>query len=405
MSFHLTDGHLLINNQTLGRLSDTYRKSPIIRELFGDAHLQVAPSDLPGMTYALTMNQNGYSVHVGTRNGATIVRAFKDGILLELVPREEFCSEFGSDLPLNLINECFHWFNIATCVVEIRKKHKVWFEARNNWFLNFTTRIAERNKGSRLIDPYSELSKKVVRIFDGFESPGHITVYQPPNGPLTVDLRRLELVFRVGNDHLLESPSLKFQIDENQNAGCIYGLRSSLVVRDKINPSNRAVLVPTLIPAGVTSTRRGIHPTVWFKPSGSYVKYQIDRVLGRLTGAMEPSIQYQLALMHAITSFIIPDDLTGQTGSEQAFKILKSAQCQPHIPLRPNACAALNMIAQLSPSREFYPPDLHSMQKATFMTGLTLAIQRDEYRILVNNIYQASDSLVVFHATTEQQVG
>ncbi|TLD22632.1 hypothetical protein E2P81_ATG07825 [Venturia nashicola] len=403
VSFHLTDGHLLVNNQTLGRLSDTYRKSPIICELFGDAHLQVFTSDLPGMTHVLTMNQNGYSVHVGTRNGATIVRAFKGSTLLELVPREEFCSGFGSDLPLNLINECFHWFNVVTRVVEIRKKHKVWFEARNNWFLNCTTRIAERNKGSRLIDPHSELSKKVARIFEGFENPGHITVYQPPNGHLMVELRRLELVFRVGNNYLLESPSLKFQIDENQDAGCIYGLRSSLVVRDKTNSSNRAVLVPTLVTEGVTSSKRGIHPTVWFEPSGSYVKYQIDKVLGRLTGAMDPSIQYQLALMHAVTSFIIPDDLTGQTGSEQALKILRSAQCQPHIPLPSNALVALNTIAQLSPSREFYPPDLQSMQKATFKTGLSLTIQRDEFRLLVENLYQISDSLVVFHVTTAQQ--
>lgn len=65
--FHLTEGHLLVNNQPLGRLSDTYRKSPIICELFGDANFHVFPSDLPGMTYSMTMSQNGYDVHVGTR--------------------------------------------------------------------------------------------------------------------------------------------------------------------------------------------------------------------------------------------------------------------------------------------------------------------------------------------------
>ncbi|KAE9969172.1 hypothetical protein BLS_005470 [Venturia inaequalis] len=391
--FHLTEGHLHVNNQPLGRLSDTYRKSPIIRELFGDTNFHAFPSDLPGMTHSLTMSQNGHDIHIGTRNGATIVRAFKDNILLELVPRDVFRGKFGSDLPLTLIDECFHWLNLATGVVEIRKKHRVWFKSLTNWSLNLTTRIAERNKGSKLVDPRSDIAIRVAKIFDGFEDSGHITVYYPPNGPFYVDLRRLELVFRVGTNNLLESPQLRSEIDPDQNAGCLHGLKSSLVIREKANWFNRAILVPKLPLSETSSTvgtswGRNSYPSVRIEPSGFYLLYQIDTTLGRLTGAMEPQILYQLALMHALTSSIVPDELTGLTGSEQALKILRSAQCQPHIPLPPNTRTALGAIAQLSPSREFYPPDLQSMQKVTFKPGLTLAIQRDEFRILVNSLYQ-----------------
>lgn len=344
------------------------------------------------------------------RSGETIVRAFKDGTLLELVPREVFRGEFGSDLPITLIDECFHWLNLATRVVEIRKKHRVWFKAPNNWFLNTRTRIAERNKGSRLVDPRSDIATKIARIFNGFEDPGHITVYYPPNGPFFVDLRRLELVFKVGINGLLESPQLRSEIDVDQDAGCLYGLRSALVIREKANWSNRAVLVPKLAPSETSTAVRtffgkNIYPSVRIEPSGFYLLFQINRTLGRLTGAMEPAILYQLALMHAFTSSLVSDELTGQTGSEQALRILRSAQCQPHIPLPSNAHTALKIIAQLAPSREFYPPDLQLMQKATFKAGLTLAIQRDEFRYLVNAIYQTSDSLVVFHAKAAQQVG
>lgn len=356
------------------------------------------------------MSQNGHDIHIGTRNGATIVRAFKDNILLELVPRDVFRGKFGSDLPLTLIDECFHWLNLATGVVEIRKKHRVWFKSLTNWSLNLTTRIAERNKGSKLVDPRSDIATRVAKIFDGFEDSGHITVYYPPNGPFYVDLRRLELVFRVGTNNLLESPQLRSEIDPDQNAGCLHGLKSSLVIREKANLFNRAILVPKLPLSETSSTvgtswGRNSYPSVRIEPSGFYLLYQIDTTLGRLTGAMEPQILYQLALMHALTSSIVPDELTGLTGSEQALKILRSAHCQPHIPLPPNTRTALGAIAQLSPSREFYPPDLQSMQKVTFKPGLTLAIQRDEFRILVNSLYQVSDSLVVFHTTTAQQVG
>lgn len=356
------------------------------------------------------MTQNGYDVHVGTRNGATIVRAFKDNTLLELVPRDVFRGEFGSDLPLTLIDESFHWLNLSTRVVEIRKKHRVWVKAPYNWSLNLQTRIAERNRHSRLVDPRSDIATKIARLFNGFEDSGHITVYYPPNGPFCVELRRLELGFKVGINGLLESPQLRSEIDADQDAGCLYGLRSALVIREKANWSNRAVLVPKLVLSGTSSPVRtfivnNIYPSVRIEPSGFYLLYQIDKTLGRLTGAMEPAILYQLALMHALTSSIVPDELTDQTGSEQALRILRSAQCQPHIPLPLNALTALNTIAQLSPSREFYPPDLHSMQKATFKTGLTLATQRDEFRLLVNNLFQASDSLTVFHASTAQQVG
>lgn len=348
------------------------------------------------------------------RSGETIVRAFKDGILIELVPREVFRGEFGSDLPVTLIDECFHWLNLATRVVDIRKKHRVWFEAPNNWSLNLSTHIAERNKtgrliGIRLVNPHHEIATKIARIFNGFEDPGQITVFYPPDGPLWVELQRLELHFRVAPGGLLESPSLKCQIDQNQDAGCLHGLRSCLVIRDTTNSSNRAVLVPKLAPvssSAVTFSRKGMYPSVRFEPSGFYLKYQLDGTLGRLTGAMEPAILYQLALMHALTSSLVPDGLTDQTGSEQALRILRSAQCQPHIPLPLNAYTALNTIVQLAPSREFYPPDLHSMQKVTFNDGLTLAIQRDEFRPLVHAIYQASDHLAVFHhSKDEQQVG
>jgi hypothetical protein len=142
----------------------------------------------------------------------------------------------------------------------------------------------------------------------------------------------------------------------------------------------------------------GINVISWIEPRGTYLKYSIDPVLGRLTCAMEPAMVYQLALMHAITSFVVPDKLTGQTGGEQALRILKSAYASPCVPLPANAFPALNAISKLSPTRGYYPPDLRCMEVVDWSSVLTVTIQRDELQPLVSSIYEASDSLAIFHS-------
>jgi hypothetical protein len=65
----------------------------------------------------------------------------------------------------------------------------------------------------------SALFTLVARIFDHFELPYHLTVYQPATRDLSVDLRRLELLFHVNRRNLLESSQLRSEIDPDQDAG------------------------------------------------------------------------------------------------------------------------------------------------------------------------------------------
>ncbi|KAF2838260.1 hypothetical protein M501DRAFT_1017279 [Patellaria atrata CBS 101060] len=391
---HVLEGHLTINGQPLGRLSDEYRKAPIIRELFGDdVNLNVFPSTLPGMTYLLAIDIPGHQIHVGFRNQKVFVRAVTSNGVLEVIERETFFSSIGPhDLPLSLLESCVHFLNLTTGVLEIRQKPRIWSSSEGNWRLNLMTRTAHR-RGSTLVDPHGRLFRRFTDIFVGFEKAGHITVYQPEKFPLSVELRRMQLNFFVNRAKLLESFQLRFEIDPDQDAGCFYGLQSTLVVRDVVNPIQRSILVPMGL---AVYKRNSMHVSVQIEPTGKYLKYTIDPVLGRITCAMEPRILYQKAMMHALTSFVCPDPLTGRTGTEEAFHILMSAHSQPHTPLNPKDQEYLMLLAALSPRREYYPTDLRCMQKVSWNQNLTATIQHEGYTDIIESIRSTSDQLSIF---------
>ncbi|KAI2607876.1 hypothetical protein GGR54DRAFT_633161 [Hypoxylon sp. NC1633] len=132
------------------------------------------------------------------------------------------------------------------------------------------------------------------------------------------------------------------EIDPNQDAGTWYGLKSKLVLRD------------------ITSQRRSVrlaamHVEVSVVDANEYGRYMIDETLHRLSCAPEPRLVYTKALYHAITSFCIPDPLTGRTGTEESFVVLKSGVAKPW-----------RKLETLGPRRE-----------VTWNENLTMTIQHD----------------------------
>lgn len=92
----------------------------------------------------------------------------------------------------------------------------------------------------------------------------------------------------------------------------------------------------------------------------------IDDVVGRLDCPQEPVLLYLKAQLHAYTSFVVPDPLTGRTGTEESLHCLRSGFCQPWSPLKPVHYQSLVSIAKLTPRREFYPRDKKVMQQVTW---------------------------------------
>ena len=314
------------------------------------------------MTYMLAVQMYGHQIHLSFRHDSLVVRACIRGSTIELIPREVFGTPSNADLPASLIENCFHWLDLNTGIVEIRKNPNIWISRHSNWLLNVNTRQAQRCTVS-LIDPHSALCKNVARIFNRFEYGPQITVFQPARRTLTVELRRLELSFFVNKRNLLESSQLQCEIDPDQDAGTWYGLNSKLVLRDSVSQRQRSIIVPM---GRITHQQNGLHVAVDVTNNSEYGRFTINEVLGRLDCPAEPQLLYLKAQFHAYTSFVIPDPLTECTGSEEALHCLRSGYCQPWTPLNPGPYQSLEFIASLTPKREYYLKDAKVMQKVSW---------------------------------------
>jgi hypothetical protein len=212
---HLLEGHFLVMGQPLGSLSAVYRESVTVQALFGSQSLLTYPSYLTDMSHVLKLSPNRHQIHLGLRNGKVLVRAMFRGKLLELIPAKVFYSARSFDLPSPLINDCVHWLDLKSGILEIRHQPNIWYEKVSNWELNVKTKTALR-RTVRLVDPQSSIFQDIANIFQGFEGPQHLTVFQPEFRPLSVELKRLGLSFTVNGRGWLESSQLKAEINSNR---------------------------------------------------------------------------------------------------------------------------------------------------------------------------------------------
>ncbi|KAL9104009.1 MAG: hypothetical protein Q9163_000987 [Psora crenata] len=386
--YHLLEGHLLIDGRPIGKLPAEHRKSLVLEQLFGEQNLMTYPSALPGMTYTLAFDMKGHQIHIGFRDKLLIVQACIGASILELIPRHIFGDSSDFDLPASLIENCVHWLDIHTGIMEVRQNPDIWsVQKPGNWRLNFIARVAQR-RNSTLVDPRCLTYQRIARIFDRFESRGRLTVFQPAKSNLSIEMRRLELSYIVNAKGLLECKQLQSEVDPNQDAGTWYGLNSKLVLRDTINQRKRSIIVPM---GSVTYVRNRHHVAVEVSNEGTYGRFIINDVLGRLDCPAEPRLLYLKAHLHACTSFVIPDPLTGRTGTEEALHCLKSGYCQPWRPLNSWCLDSLISIAKLSPARQYYPKDMKVMQQVFWDPQLTTTIQNDAFRHTVDAIRKKSE--------------
>ena len=401
--YNFMEGHLLVDGKPLGRLPRDVRESDEVRELFGDRNLLTFPSAAFGMSYVLASRISNHEIHFGSRNGRVIVRACTRDELLEYIPSYLFVGPETVDLPDGLISNCAHWLNLNTRCLEIRRKPFLWKTRISDWRIDLIKRQARRSNRTLLIDPNSHLFKQVADLFRHFEDSRKITIFQPFNSRrrLSVELRHLELSFFVNSKGLLQCRELNEEIDPDQDTGTLYGFDSKIVLRDVANSKRRSVIMPC---GPISYVRRGMHVAVRAAGSTDYAKFGIDDVLGRLSCPFEPRLLYAKAQFHAYTSFIMPDPLTGRTGTEEALHMLQSGHCQPWEPLAPAAINTLQTIADLSPKRQYYPQHKQALQTVSWDTRLTMTVQHDAYEGLVQKILDKSDRLRLFVRNAAEDV-
>ncbi|KAK0714105.1 hypothetical protein B0T26DRAFT_784054 [Lasiosphaeria miniovina] len=402
--FNFLLGNLLVNGKPVGRLPRDSKNSVLLGELFGDQPLRVFRSSVPGMTYTLTYRPNGYNVHVGyeARSKQMIVLATTRGQRIRLVLRDTFYAGEIWDLPTPLVDGCFHWLDLDKGEVYITPSTNPWQLGRRCWTLNIRNRTCRKERPDKTFDqvvnPLSPLFQRVGRILEGLTSRRQLLVYQPSKlrTGLEVRIQRMQLMFFVNGKQLLYSPQLGLEVDPNQDAGTWYGLKNKLVCRKANNPLRRKVLVPL---GSLQALRSGCHVSVQVSESCDYGKFDINDILGRIECAAEPRLVYTKAILHAYTSFVIPDPLTGRTGVEESLQWLQSGICRPWNVIG-HQVQILDQIAELTPSREYYPPDKKVMKTDHWNRNLTCHIQHPSYRIIVQEIMSISDELETFDIAT-----
>jgi hypothetical protein len=213
---------------------------------------------------------------------------------------------------------------------------------------------------------FQMISARLTRI----EDPRYMHVVHAPEGahPLTVELPRLRLSFFVQDGALCSGSLRDMIVDEDQYVGVFLGLRSQLVLRAASNSGwmlsrSRCVLVPH----GQLQVERlahhvGIHIDTSTQRHITYSKYDVDEVLGRLTGETNLRSRLYKVLLHAMTGHCLPDPLTGQTGAEQALYELSAGGAQSFQELVAAEVDLLTQIGALSPKRVFYPPHKRCME-------------------------------------------
>lgn len=404
-------GTLLIDGQEMSTLPLAYRRNPLYRHILGNKNPIVFPSPLRGMSWAVSETmKGGQRVHLGLRGHTLIVRAVQHDQLYEYIPPEVFGTHSSPDLPIPLIEGCFHWLNVRDGDLEIRRSD-MWISKLGNWRIHGISHgqcQAVRRSGEsseyRLLDSSNDLVQRIGKIFESFENLNHIIVYASRDGRISIELKRLELSFIVNDSGLLYSPRLGAAITHDQDAGTWYGLRSKLVVQSAANRRQKSILVPLI--SDIQAARDNVHVSVEISLPHSdltYLKFDINEVLGRIDCPPEPTLLYTKALLHAYTSHVLPDPLTSRTGVEEALHLLQTGLYQPWDPLVHRNIVLLQRLAELSPIRGYYPTESQFMETVAWRPDLPLHNQDDRFRPYAEKILRRHSSLLQFRPDRADQ--
>ncbi|KAL8812512.1 MAG: hypothetical protein Q9223_001173 [Gallowayella weberi] len=400
IQFNIMDGTLWIDGRLLGRLPEEFAQQDFFQQFFGNRVFLTRPSFLQGMSYMFVSPFEEHEIHFGFRKGYRFMRVrprWPSNTVLEYLPESTFTNgPEPPDLPLPLIRGCVHWLDLQTHTVEVRPISTMWRSNSSDWKIDMVTRQVLRRNKEMLLDPQSLLFRRIYLLIEPFEDRKEMIVYQhlDAKSNLILDLPRLELKFQVNSNGLFESRQLRAFIEEDQDAGTLYGLKSSLVLRDSVLQENRSILV-AMGPA--TIKRHEAHVEVKISHTGYYARFSINKLLGRLECAAEPRLLYFKAYCHAITSSVHPDPLTARTGTEEALNCLRAANAQPWAPLDSESYQILFLIADLTPPRLYYPEGLRVLQKVQWNDKMMPTSQSGEFGPLVEEILQQCTVLHRFH--------
>ncbi|QYS92728.1 hypothetical protein H0G86_000129 [Trichoderma simmonsii] len=397
IQMNIVSGEVLVNGLPPSRLPLSYEEHPVFEELLGREMIYVMPSDVPGTFFKSTKRHHGYNLAFGMSHSSPpqlIIVAFNDNEILDLVPRKDL----SASLPESFITNYVHWCNRQSGLVEFRPVESAWCTSDSSWYLQNTgSEWVLQKPGHTLICPTSPTTKHICRTLRSLEEETHIhLILDNSTSTLNIHLPRLQLDFSIEHSssrvHCRQFRGM--YVDKVQQIGTLVGLQSKLTLRDSKN--KRMVLVPDgdvyyngipgHVQVGVVYGRSArVHP------------FHIDTRLGRLVDNGSLQSKLCLAYLHALTSYCLPDNLTGKTGTEQCLFILNSAALRSFQQLSEKDLNILGHISKLSPGRKYYPENLRDMETIDWNNQLSFLSQSGSLHTAVQSVIERVNQSKLFY--------
>lgn len=393
--YDLLSGRLLVDGRPLGRLPARYTEHPLYQKVFRTSVLDVVAADEVGMSYRTTRLIFDHKVYFGFANGSLLIRIKNETSCLEMVPSDIFSGDFPADFVSNFI----HWLDLDTGIVEFRPMAEMWLLKSDQWQLSFKRGPYLLRQGQiSLVDPWSFTCVQINEILNPIENKEFIHVTLSSDRKFQVDLPRFRLRFFVDEVGRLECPELGTVVDPDQTIGTLFGLKNKLVLQGLGNLSSKARR-SVLVPYGTISTELSANGTSVYVSTGfsrpiRYFSYQLDQRLRQLRSGSDLASHFYKAYLHAITSLVLPDPFLGRTGTEEAFSCLEETIAWSCTPLSDDVMKVLDMIAELTPLRKFYPLHLRSMQQVDWNQNLSFLVQNARFVEMAEAIVRHSNRFI-----------
>ena len=396
--YNALDGELLVDGRPLGRLPKDYLSSGTYRRVFGPQLLNVFAADMPGMLYMTAQKIHGYVAYFTLREGKVVIKLRQGSQVLEYVPHDVFVG----DMPLNFIKYYAHWLDLFSHEIEFRPLKQRWTSDIKNWRLRYQAQTPSRlsNGNVSLIDVRSATFTETMDVFRALEISENTHVSLSSDGQLRVHLPRYDLRFFLNARKHFQCHELCRIVDPDQSLETMIGLNSRLILCgiDQLARKHDRLLV---IPQGELSiSKSGPHVRVTMSTSGDKIRlfrYQIDGVLRRLQGPGDITSTLYKAYLHSITSYVLPDPFTGNTGTEEALLCLRQQSMSLTKPADKETFRLLTCIAELTPDRELYPKHLRAMQQVKWNPHLSVIAQHDDFVMLTQQILASGDRFRIFY--------
>ncbi|KAK2038276.1 hypothetical protein LZ31DRAFT_479197 [Colletotrichum somersetense] len=406
--FSLVTGELLVSGVPVDHLPSGYLAHPTYQKLFGRLSLEIMLSPVPGMQFSSKAGYLGHEVHVCLINGGEtedsdlLVHAVQGERKFDLVPSRHLQGK----VPTAFVNDYVHWYNHHEHCVDFYDVLTPWKHTTSNWKLRRRQAsglwVLSRDEHT-LIDVNSESAKLLAQILAPLEEQFWIHVlYSDSSRPVRIDLHRsrLDFTLRPGTASVISRQYRGMSIDSCQSIGTLIGLQDKLVLKaDPRHPALPTVRKVLALEGALTYNSRRGHVQVRIgKGFDQRIHaYDIDEKLGRLVSNGNRQSKLFLCYLHTITSFCLPDPLTGKTGTEEALSILNSASMKSFDILTEENLQILARLARLTPGRSYYPSHKRVMQTVEWMPDLSFLSQHGLFSEYVCRIFDESARSHFFH--------